>query len=150
MANTRKYTKEELYIATNIVKRAIKNQILKGNRSTITKSEVFDLIYPKLNLKSSRSLWRSTHIEYLNKWYFELEKEVYDLVNKNKNIKQLVLSQTLKTGENAKEIIVEKDKYIIALEARIKELVIENEALRTAYNGKYTKIDLEQGIEFPF
>jgi hypothetical protein len=150
MANKKKYTKEELYIATNLVKRTIKNQIMKGTRSTITKQDVFDMIYPKLNLASSRSLWKSTHIDYLNKWYLELEKDVYDLINKNKDIKQLVLARTLETGEKAKEIIVEKDIYISALEKRIKELVIDNETLRAAYNGKYTKIDLEKESNIPF
>ncbi|MFJ8115198.1 hypothetical protein EXW28_07710 [Bacillus mycoides] len=139
-----KYTKEALYKATGIVKRTLINQFRKGIRSKITKTETFNMIYPKVNLSSRRALWNSPYIDYLNEWYSKLQNELNQLKEGDTYVLRDSLYNKVGTTEDLIAILTQKERYITLLEERIKNLSSENEDLRAAYNGKYTTIDLEK------
>ncbi|MED3554339.1 hypothetical protein [Cytobacillus praedii] len=142
MANN-KYTKEDLYKATSTVKRTLKNQFEKGNLSKITKTEVFDMIYPKLGLTSRRTLWNCPQSDYLNDWYAGLQIELNELKNRTTTVSERFLPRDGETVADLMNTLAQKNRYITLLEERIKKLSSENEQLRIANNGKYTKIDLK-------
>lgn len=143
MANIRRYTQEALYSAAKIIKRSIKNEITKGKRVHFTKTEALVMLSNKLELASPRSLWKGKNRDYIDKWYQELDLEIKELLNNNEAVK--IKDSIISSSEEFELLnkLKQKQEYITVLEKKIKELSVENEDLRNAYNGRYTIIDLD-------
>lgn len=143
-----KYTKDDLYKNTGNVKRSIINDFRKGKRTKITKTEVLDMIYPRLGLGGRKALYKSPNMDYINEWYAKLQNEIEVLIIQSVSFEEVSLKED--SIEDISKTLAQKEKYIFLLEKRIEELSKENEELREAYNGKYNKIDLEEEAKFPF
>lgn len=83
MARPSSFGKSDLARECSQVKRKLLNDVRKGRLTSLSKSNVFDMIAqrPRIGLKSSRMLWSGIHRDYLETWFVKLSEEVETILS---------------------------------------------------------------------
>lgn len=134
------YSQATLTYVASQIKRQLINRVKKDPANKFTKTEVFELIARKLDLKSARTLWLGNSRLYLDEWYFKLEQQIQELLDETPTKHHSPTIETTDINQLQSQLKM-KDTLIREYEKVIAVLRQENEYLRLRVIDKHGKIN---------
>lgn len=144
MARPPSFTGQDLAWECSQVKRKLLNDARKGRMSSLSKSNVFEMIAfrPKIGLKSARMLWGGKHRDYLDAWYNKLDEEIRQILKIDTDKKEIPASEThIQDYGGLQEKVSHLNQLVATYKQAIDSLRLENAKLRELAINRFGRID---------
>lgn len=144
MARPTSFSGQDLAWECSQVKRKLLNDTRKGRMSSISKSNVFEMIAlrPKIGLKSARMLWGGKHRDYLDSWYSKLEEEFHQILKLSTGKDEMPTSESLIVDNAGLQEKVNHLAHLVATYRQALDILrSENAKFRDLVINRFGRID---------